>query len=85
MAIVDSAQALQFPTAPTSPQGPHTQWLFHPAGSGGMWLEALVLQSYRLCSDPGFTLPSSVVSGKLLSLLGLICTMEITFQPTSWG
>lgn len=50
-----------------------------------MWLEAFVLQSYRLCSDPGFTLPSSVVSGKLLSLLGLICTVEITFQPTSWG
>lgn len=57
---------------PLLPRGPHTQpgqQVLQPAGQGVMWLEAGPLLSSCLCSDPGFTLLSSVVVGKLLNLL----------------
>lgn len=72
MAMVDRAQALQFPTIPASPRGTP-----HSAKSAGLlssrqWSDvagSMGLQSYCLHSDPGFTLLSGVVVGKLLNLL----------------
>lgn len=45
-----------------------------------MWLEVWVLQSHHLHLDPGFTLLSSVILGKLLSLL--VPQLSISVQ---WG